>query len=295
MLALASVCQTPWSTMLGEGQFEDLDEDANAIAASISMTTALQQVTGLGDRYALIVTYQKSLNIHVAELTQKERHRSELFPLWAIHAVAGILSGTVILGFSIFVCWLGSTFRHHQRLRSKQQAVWEAIPDDAEAYTTSLGCPMALVCAADFVDFGCLVQYETSREEGKLRFLDAIEQLNEFRKHCLIIFFSHQWLAWSVPDPNGLHYQTMRAAVCKVTTVANVSLDKVFLWVDFCSIPQEHCQFKFVSAHFLILHTRHPGPGPTRTHIAVMFRSISFHPRNTWLLGSSSLPPCRCM
>ena len=86
--------------VLGEGQFEDLDEDANAIAASVRMTTALQQVTGLGDRYALIVTYQKSLNIHVAELTQKERHRSELFPLWAVHAVAGILNGTVILGFS---------------------------------------------------------------------------------------------------------------------------------------------------------------------------------------------------
>ena len=94
----AAVQEVSDAFVLGEGQFEDLDEDANAIAASTSMTTALQQVTALGDRDALIVTYQTSLNIHVAELNQKKPHTNELFPLWAVHTVAGILSGTVCFG-----------------------------------------------------------------------------------------------------------------------------------------------------------------------------------------------------
>ena len=126
---------------------------------------------------------------------------------------------------------------------------------------------MALVCAADFVDFGCLVQYETLQEEGKLRFLDAVEKVDEFRKHCL--------LAWSDPDPTELHYQTMRATVCTVTTVANVSLDKVFLWVDFCSIHagaalQLHiCQCPFSHA------APHPPLGPTaHTHSHCCYVSV---------------------
>ena len=47
----------------GTGEFADLDREVGALVLSARLTTALQEVTNRGDREALIVTYQKSLNI----------------------------------------------------------------------------------------------------------------------------------------------------------------------------------------------------------------------------------------
>ena len=128
-----------------------------------------------------------------------------------------------------------------QRLRAKQQAAWDEIVDDAEAYATSLCAPMALIRAADFLDFGHLVEFEVIREEGKLRFLDTLEKVYDFQKKFITVFLSHQWFSWNIPDPDGVHFKTMCAAVSRAAHIANVSLDNIFLWVDVCSIPQERC------------------------------------------------------
>ena len=223
----------------GEAEFQDLDEDAAALLASRRLTAALEEVTDRGDRNELIVTYQKSLNIFDAEPTQKALRRTEVLPTWAIHAIVGLLSGSLFLALFIFVFWLTSTLRHRYKLHRKQQAAWQEIVEAAERYSTSLGCPMALVSAIDFFDLKCLVTYETLREEGRLRVLDTIEKVDKFKKRCLIIFLSHQWFTSGVVDPTGVHYKTMCAAIREIIVVANCRLDKVFLWVDFCSIPQE--------------------------------------------------------
>lgn len=222
-----------------EGEFEDLDEEAGAVAVSVSITKVLQQVTDRGNREALIVAYRKSLNIYV-EPTQKTTLSVELFPTWAVHTVVGILSGTVGLALSVFVCWLTSTVRQRQRLHAKQQEAWEGIVDEAQSYATSLGCPMALIRATDFLALGCLCQYEAIRDQGLMRYLDTIEKVVDFQKHSIIVFLSHQWLASNIPDPNGVLYKTMCAAIRRVTEMSSIDLDDVFLWVDSCSVPQEH-------------------------------------------------------
>ena len=68
----------------GEGEFQDLDEDAAAFLASRRLTAALEEVTDRRDRSELILTFQKSLNIFDAESTQKALRRSEVLPTWAI-------------------------------------------------------------------------------------------------------------------------------------------------------------------------------------------------------------------
>ena len=123
----------------GQGEFEGLDEEAGAIAASVSITTAWQEVTDRGDGSALIITLQKALNIYVAsEQTPKTVCRGDPFPPGAIHQIACMLGGTVFLAVTVFSCWLTLTALQRRRLRAKQQAAWEEIVDDAEAYATSL-------------------------------------------------------------------------------------------------------------------------------------------------------------
>ena len=231
----------------GTGDFEGLDDEAGAILAAALITTAFQRIIDRGDRESLLATFQKSLNIFVAAPAETPAREVEVFPVWAVHAVVGILSGTVCLAVSVFVCWLTSTLMQQRRLRARQEEAWEEILDDAEVYTTSLRCPMALVSAADLLAFGCLTQFEAIRDSGKQRVLDTMEKIADFRKEFVIVFLSHHWLAWTSPDPQGVHHKTMMAAVDRVSDMANVGIDKIFLWVDFCSIPQDVCGFKSCS------------------------------------------------
>ena len=236
--AMSRILTSFWKDVDG---FEDLDDDEGAIVASMRITTALEQVTNGWNRDALIVTYQKSLNIFEEKPAHRTVSQSEVFPSWAAHATVGMLSGSLCLAFDVCVYWLASTLLQRQKLGAKQKEVWKEMIDAASTYSSSLSCPLALVRATDFVDLGCLVKYEHLREEGKLWFLDTCEKLRKFRQTCLILFLSHQSFALGVPDPSGLHYRAMCAAACTIAKIANVSLDSVFLWVDFSSMPQEWC------------------------------------------------------
>jgi len=151
-----------------------------------------------------------------------------------------MLGFTACLASSFTLFFLISTVRQRHRLRARQQETWESIVDEAENYAISLGCPMALVAAKDFLDLGCLTQFEAIRDAGKLRVLDTIEKIAEFQRNFIIVFLSHRWLALTTPDPYTVHFETMCAAVRRASRIGNVGLDKIFLWVDFCSIPQEH-------------------------------------------------------
>ena len=123
---------------------------------------------------------------------------------------------------------------------------------------------MALVSAADFLDFGSLVHFESIRDQGKLRCLDTLEKVGDFRKTFLIVNLSHQWLAPTSPDVNGVLYRIMCAAVRSAINAANLTSDLVFLWVDYCSIPQERVSgpvFEWPSVLAIVLAQHATGLG----------------------------------
>ena len=277
------------SFLKDEDVFGDLDDDEGAIVASMRMTTALQEVTDRWDRDRLIATYQKSLNIFVEKPTQRTARTSEVFPSWAVHAVVGMLGGSLCLAVTVSVCWLTSTLRQRQRLLAKQQEARKETIVAAVRYSSCLGCPFVLVRATDFIDLGCLVKYEHLREEGKLRVLDTVEKLKNFHQKFLILFLSHQSFAWGVPDPSGMHHKTMCAAARTVAKAANVGLDSVFLWVDFSSVPQEWCEFKlWLTFWFCVQHPSHGVHMAFRRFVGLP------HLRNTWQRGSCSSLQCPC-
>ena len=213
------------------------------MVVSARLTTALQEVTDRGDREELIITYQKSLNIYEVEQTRSTETKGNVMPTWAVYTIAGMLGFTACLASSFTLCWVILTVRQRHRLRARQRETWESIVDEAENYAISLGCPMALISATHFLDFGCLTQFEAIRDAGKLRVLDSIEKIADFQRNFIIVLVPPV----ACPDQTRSQLCALRDDVRRsegASRIANVSLDKVFLWVDFCSIPQDGREFK---------------------------------------------------
>ena len=148
------------------GDIGNLDDEAGAVLCSTLLTTDIQRIIDREGRTSLIADQQMSLNIYVTEPTATEARGSEAFPAWALHAVVGILSGTVASTVSIFLWWLCSAAWRRRRLHAEQQEAWQGVALEAETYATSLRCNMALVSATKFFAFGRLGQFEATRDDG---------------------------------------------------------------------------------------------------------------------------------
>ncbi|CAK0871630.1 unnamed protein product [Prorocentrum cordatum] len=106
--------------------------------------------------------------------------------------------------------------------------------------------PMVLVSADEFMQMQELTSYEKLRNEGKLEFLDTEEDLARFKTNRSVIFLSHQWLGWGFPDDE--HQTQLKAMKSAVRTAAHQMIatgargawKNVHVWVDYCSIAQEH-------------------------------------------------------
>lgn len=63
--------------------------------------------------------------------------------------------------------------------------------------------------------------------------LDTISSAKAFAMNQIIIFFSHQWLAWEEPDPENIHFSCM-AKVTNIIMKKSEALEKeVWVWVDY--------------------------------------------------------------
>jgi len=65
---------------------------------------------------------------------------------------------------------------------------------------------------------------------------DKLDELT--RAPHRIIFFSHQWTSRTRPDHTGEQYETMVAAIGRVVKANTWDVDRVWIWADYCSIPQ---------------------------------------------------------
>ena len=98
--------------------------------------------------------------------------------------------------------------------------------------------PMALVRAHEFLQLGKLVSHEYLRDKKYLIMLDTPKAAAKLRRHGCIIFFSHQWLSSETPDPDGHQFHEMVRAIQALMRVKSLTIDNIFVWVDFGSIPQ---------------------------------------------------------
>ena len=98
----------------------------------------------------------------------------------------------------------------------------------ARRWVEDFQAPFAVVAGDTFVALGELRPHEALRGEGKLRFYDSVQGVEDAQaRGDRFVFLSHQWLGTSHPDPSGLHYEAMCAALRAVAARADVELASV--------------------------------------------------------------------
>mmetsp|Transcript_42829 Transcript_42829/g.100417 ORF Transcript_42829/g.100417 Transcript_42829/m.100417 type:complete len:1014 (-) Transcript_42829:358-3399(-) len=136
----------------------------------------------------------------------------------------------------------------------------------ARESVNQLSFPMVLVQASTFRSWKQLVAHEDAQHRQQLTWLYTQQEVTDFFATKFIIFMSHQWTGFSEPDPaqpsDGEHvqYNAMVVSIDSVMLRNGLSKDdedRVFIWVDYCSIPQRHRGLQTLAIHSLTLYAAH--------------------------------------
>uniref|UniRef100_A0A7S2MVN4 Uncharacterized protein n=1 Tax=Helicotheca tamesis TaxID=374047 RepID=A0A7S2MVN4_9STRA len=166
-----------------------------------------------------------------------------------IIALIASLGAVIVIGAVAFgLWWIIRTYKQKQKLEKERERQYFGMIKDALDNMEELQHPMVLIPAQKFLDIGSLKSYETLRDnQGGLKVLDNMQMVREFKKEHTIVFLSHQWLGWGIPDPNNTHYDAMCRTVLKTPELIEKTdnggaalMEKVYVWVDFVSISQTH-------------------------------------------------------
>ncbi|KAJ1632992.1 hypothetical protein T492DRAFT_837994 [Pavlovales sp. CCMP2436] len=166
--------------------------------------------------------------------------------------LAGITLG-VAAGVNLIVALC---FRQRRRLRVLRD---NKAVENALSFGKAFSFPLMVIRASDFLQMGELVIFEEMRKRGKLEVLDLVQEAKEYfspgaAQPRRLIFLSHQWLAFDSPDPDGVQYRVMAAAVTAVAMSNSWDLSDVYVWVDYSSIPQKHKPSQLAAINSLSLY-----------------------------------------
>jgi len=151
-----------------------------------------------------------------------------------------------IVGAGLLVLFVYTTYKRYQsyvRIRNAHEQLMEATLNESIMALRSLDYPLHLIYGSQFLKEGRLVRHEILRNSHKLTVLDSLEDVDAFvAAGKQIVFFSHQWTAFSLPDPSNRQYDAMCVAVKELAKQNgwDESLKDVFVWVDFSCIPQSN-------------------------------------------------------
>lgn len=145
----------------------------------------------------------------------------------------------------IFVGGLGyltyKRYQNYRRIRKAHEQLMEATLNESIRALHQLDYPLHLVRGDEFAEEGKLMRHEVLRNTHKLTVLDSLADVDAFiaaGKH--VIFFSHQWTSFTVPDPSGHQYKSMCTSMRQLAKQNgwDESLKDVFVWIDYSCIPQ---------------------------------------------------------
>jgi len=149
-----------------------------------------------------------------------------------------VLSVLLVL---LIVGWMLDRTRRRQVARMEAARI-DVLRQQVKASVESAGSlafGMVLVNARDFLRHQRFIPHESLRDASELKVLDTISMAREFSRDQTIIFFSHQWLSWDLPDPERVHYTCMANVVknlAKKQALENLSAS--WVWVDYSCMPQ---------------------------------------------------------
>ena len=217
----------------------DLDEEEDRLVDVMPFYTEDWGLPSLGTRWCQVLTVPR-------DNLKSSVDRAQITSL-----VVGFVAGG---GFAVALCLLSlSVWRvfqtHRQWGRQKNAADYAEVLRAVEE-VGSLGCPMVLIGARDFLELEKLVCYEDLRDAGKLVVLDSLEQVHDFRESNRIVFYSHQWPGWSEPDDE--RRSQLRAMQGAARSMLKMKGEKtLFVWVDYICVSQRHTKAQWMAVSSL--------------------------------------------
>ncbi len=129
--------------------------------------------------------------------------------------------------------------RRKQELEQERSVIVVEQTTAAQDRVQEFQAHFVTVPGSIFVGFDRLRPQEELRDE--IIVYDSVADVRDASTRGeVFIFFSHQWLGWSEPDPQRIHLAAMQQAVHNVKKSTETPLEKVRVWVDYISIPQRN-------------------------------------------------------
>jgi len=173
-----------------------------------------------------------------AHIVDVESPPPDMLAEYILYSLLGVLGAAALVGAALFARHLVKKYRAAivaaQELERKNKArVHEAV----EQVQTAL-YPFCVCRFSDFMTFGELKSHEYCRDNGYLKMLDTWDMALDFSASNPTLFISHQWLGLRYPDPNSMHYPLIVKAAQMICDKFGVSPSKLYVWVDYLSMPQ---------------------------------------------------------
>ena len=155
-----------------------------------------------------------------------------------IIVLCSIMGAALLVGVVYFSY---KRYRSYIRIKKSHEQLMEATLNESIRSIYQLDYPLHLVRGNEFAEEGKLMRHEVLRNTHKLTVLDSLADVDAFiaaGKH--VLFLSHQWTSFTVPDPSNNQYETMVTAMKDLVKRNgwDESLKDVFVWVDYSCIPQ---------------------------------------------------------
>jgi len=169
-----------------------------------------------------------------------------------------ILSSIVGGGIVILVVYFSyKRYKAYQAIKKAHAQLMESTLNEATRALRELDYPLHLVRGDEFIEEGKLMRHEVMRNTHRLTVLDNLLDVDPFiqaGKH--IVFFSHQWTAFDLPDPSNQQYGTMVNAMKELAKRNgwDPSLRDVFVWVDYSCIPQANASVQNLAIRSLAVY-----------------------------------------
>jgi hypothetical protein len=152
--------------------------------------------------------------------------------------LCSILGAILLMGLVYFVY---KRYITYMSIKKAHEQLMEATLNESVRSLHQLDYPLHLVRADEFVREQKLMRHEVLRNTHRLTVLDSLGDVDAFisaAKH--IVFFSHQWTSFTLPDPSNNQYKVMVTSLKKLARDQgwDESLKDVFAWIDYSCIPQ---------------------------------------------------------
>jgi len=187
-------------------------------------------------RWCILTTAPRA-NIY-KEIDQAKDSSTSVF----VAAIVGAVLALLLMGQAL----ISATLARRRLEREKFAAKIVRVTKAAGAVTTC-GFSVCFVKYEAFKKYGKFIPHEQALKNGDLVFLHTYQDVLAFISVVETVFFSHQWLSYQTPDPNGLHYKAVIAASEHLVAEHQLERASLFLWIDYLSIPQRNPVLKNLS------------------------------------------------